>query len=641
VVQFLGSTSDPCQDCNNCDPCQGCNNCESCQNCQPCQTCESCQTCQSGQGCDPCLSVDCGDCYPCLGCDPCNPCQSSEGCPGGCDSCDSDDFQIVPDGAVVPLAAAANFQVNGAEQPENVQWSADSPGTPESSTGSVFSVSWSTAGVGYTVTATENEDADAVTVDVVGVKRVEYKTESMEDYNVAEGTIYVPEGEEVLFRAVRDPEDAPNWPPNYPVAWEVDNTYRSSGEEFFWSFPTASTGMADARNVRASCGSSSKSVQVVVVKVARIEYHDPNQGWKTPPNPLCVIKGTMVTFRAVPQPTEALWPEQTPRWMELGPGTFLGEEVTQVLHFDQTSPSLAAPARFAAKCGNSVEANVATCELKPKLQPDDAFAGRSENRFGLMEKVSLSFETLPEGVTADSLGGLEWSKTQGNGTVTPAGLTGTGQFVAGDVPTVIEPTELRLTVATGPSQGQFVSKSVTIVTPSGGHVENLPGAGIFHVHDTFSIMILCRLFLRPTDVSFAGLLFEEGECSAQTSGWFARIPEFSDPHPRWEVPNRIGNGDLTLGCEVQFGNRHDMAGALGLIPNPPPYEDESVLFYDIPWRYSPDGGDTFVVFHNMPQLVTVDSAGNANVIKGAAQGANNHSDPNQSFGIEADPPLLL
>jgi hypothetical protein len=97
--------------------------------------------------------------------------------------------------------------------------------------------------------------------------------------------------------------------------------------------------------------------------------------------------------------------------------------------------------------------NVWVFNFVGKTTPAEKFAGRSQDRFGLKEPVTLGVDTSPAGV---SIGSVAWTKT-GVGAI-----FGTNYYdseeVAGGV-------TLRVTLTSGPSSGQYGSLSRTVIAP--------------------------------------------------------------------------------------------------------------------------------------------------------------------------------
>ena len=248
----------------------------------------------------------------------------------------------------------AVFRVD-AEEPDEVEWTTSPEGTPADGTGAEFTTQWAEPGVKYSVTAEDETHSDTATADVVGITRIEYRTLGMEDYSLAEGTICVPVNSLIEFRAVKDPEEAEQWPSGYPV-WNLGAGVET-GEEVRCSFSSASASLSAGETVSVRCGESEKSVSVVVVDVDHIEYVDPDEGWTPADEPLVIPVGTNIAFRAVAAPEGVDWPPGTPFW-----GGEAEEEdsvpITSV-QFDETCSSATAYKEVTVACGgNTKTANV-------------------------------------------------------------------------------------------------------------------------------------------------------------------------------------------------------------------------------------------------------------------------------------------
>ncbi len=128
--------------------------------------------------------------------------------------------------------------------------------------------------------------------------------------------------------------------------------------------------------------------------------------------------------------------------------------------------------------------------------------------------INLTFNAQ---TTAAALGGLQWSIVSGGGSLPDAGTAGTGTYTA---PATVATVVLRLSVVSGSSQGQHHKDyTITIVTPSGGLESK--SSNVRHTQGFESVGFQARIFLEPTDVSFANLLFAEGTTTATASGFFA------------------------------------------------------------------------------------------------------------------------
>jgi hypothetical protein len=170
---------------------------------------------------------------------------------------------------------------------------------------------------------------------------------------------------------------------------------------------------------------------VTAVEVDKIQYLDPEFGYTDISATLYVHKGTTVTFKAMPNPSDASWPSGKPVWG--GTAGASGPGLTVQVAFNTLSSNSSDYKTVWAECGTSrVTANIIVYDFDGELDPDDNFSGRSEAAYGIGETVDLRFETTPSGITATQAGGLEWTKDSGVGTVSNAGDDGTADYEADD-----------------------------------------------------------------------------------------------------------------------------------------------------------------------------------------------------------------
>ncbi len=214
---------------------------------------------------------------------------------------------------------------------------------------------------------------------------------------------------------------------------------------------------------------------------------------------LYVLKGTTVTFNAVPSPANAQFASGKPVWS--GSSGASGSGQTKQVTFDSASTSATDYKTVVATAGNAKTANVIVIELAGTLTPDDPFTGRSQTSFGIHERLGLSCSITPSGISTSQIGGAEWIQVAGNGTINTQ-ADGTGTYRVSDSP---ESATLKLTMLDGPSKGSGVSTNITIVAPSGGYVQKF--SGVRHFQNWWSCGFLGDIFITPADVSFANLWF--------------------------------------------------------------------------------------------------------------------------------------
>jgi hypothetical protein len=148
-----------------------------------------------------------------------------------------------------------------------------------------------------------------------------------------------------------------------------------------------------------------------------------------------------------------------------------------------------------------------------------------------------------------------------------------------------------------------------IIKPSDAFMEQEPGTEIAHIQNQVSIGFQGRIFLRPKDVSFMAMTFQEDTDEAKASGFF-KIRD-NDPHPEGPLDN-VGPGDSTKGCEV-LGAPDKVA-----IRAPKNQKLEKGAFeWNIPWMFSVGGGPR-EKFTDALQKAEADEFGKASIEKKGA-----------------------
>ncbi len=173
---------------------------------------------------------------------------------------------------------------------------------------------------------------------------------------------------------------------------------------------------------------------VAVVGVQKIQYQS-DSGFTDVSGTLYVLRGTSVTFKAIPTPANEPWPGGKPVWGGTSGASGTGD--TKSVTFNTISESTSDFKMVIAESGNIVVVNVIVYELAPQGIPRDNFPARSLSDIGIGEEVDLSFTTLPPSITASQAGGLDWSIENsvggpGSGTIVN-GTDGTATYTAADV----------------------------------------------------------------------------------------------------------------------------------------------------------------------------------------------------------------
>jgi hypothetical protein len=377
-----------------------------------------------------------------------------------------------------------------------------------------------------------------------------------------------------------------------------------------WSSPGTKTVWAKCGGYQCDSGCYDTK-NVSIVKAYKIQYDDPDTGWKDITAPLVVHKGTSVTFKAIPLGS-ASWPTGKPVWG--GTSGASGTGSTTNVTFNTLSTSSSDYKTVTAECGNTVTINVLVFNFEGTLTPEDDFDGRSSTQYGIAEEVHLSFSSDPTGFDAYEVGGLEWTRT-GFGTVSDAGNDGEAHYDAGGSP---GNSTLYLTIQSGPSKGDEEDYPRTIVAPdSSSYLERI-GVNLRHVQNSWSVGFRAYGYLAPKDVSFTNLEFREGTCKCTATGWLSDFDDEIHPEGSWVD---VLDGDIATGSQF---NGIDQIYAQS--PPDPGYGTGN-LNWPIPWEYRIGTGSPFnldTANHHM----TSDSSGTATLEKnGAGPASRVPSDP--------------
>ncbi|OYV84536.1 MAG: hypothetical protein B7Z73_15250, partial [Planctomycetia bacterium 21-64-5] len=338
-------------------------------------------------------------------------------------------------------------------------------------------------------------------------------------------------------------------------------------------------------------------------------------------DPMYVFLGTTVTFQVVPANPQNPCPDASVSWG--GTSGASGTGTSTSVRFGNVSASPTDYKTVTATCGNTVTVNVVVYDLSGTFTPDDNFQGRSTTQYGLDEEVELGFTTNPPGLTAAQIGRLKWIIQPGGVGTILATETGTADYDAGPVAGEVR---LELELLDCPSDGLGATYVKDVIAPNGGYCVRVPGSGIWHCVNTFSIGLNSSFYLQPSTVSFAKLLFKEGRSIAQTTEWFNPIA--GKVHQEWGSWYDVGNGNINTGCPVVL-NFGDVAWLSNFTP--PPYAAGTFL-WAIPWLYSADGGNSAQQFATVNQSFSMTANGDATVQKdGAGPFGNNGADPSSNL----------
>jgi hypothetical protein len=414
------------------------------------------------------------------------------------------------------------------------------------------------------------------------------------------------------------------------ASWSVERSYENypcegggyvavniGGEKIASEIQQSATSGKDIKPSIEQCGTCVGNWQptnpaaglAVAPTIAKLQYQS-GSSYVDISGTLYVLKGTTVTFKAVPDPANATFPSNRPIWG--GSSGASGTGTTKSVTFNTASTSTSDFKTVSAASGNIRTASVIVYELTQVLTPvNPSIPGRSLIRFGVEEGVALSFTASPA-VTASQAGGLRWSISTtgaGIGTVSSAD-DGTGTYNAPDAAASIS---LNLKVLAGPSKDQERVVAITIVEPSGAYVTKF--SGIKHFVNTWSAGFLGDIHITPADVSFYNLLFYEGAAPAHSSGWLLNYPQ---SHSQSQTQVRI-NSQNTINVQDEI-----FTGA----KNPPYGIGE--WYWDIPFRVVTNSGRT-ISLPDVRQLSTADNDGKAVISKGGASVSRVPTDPTSTY----------
>jgi hypothetical protein len=259
-----------------------------------------------------------------------------------------------------------------------------------------------------------------------------------------------------------------------------------------------------------------------------------------PANRLYVLRGTRLDFRASQAGAAAnlapLINFTTAMWGGTAGGAGAGS--ARSVTFDTLSladSDLASHTVTLSFAGTTVTIRCVVYSLTGTLTPADAFAGRSLTRFGVDERVALTFATTPAGLAAATVGGLRWTvATAGrdddgllHDTVTntaPPGATGLANYIAPcRTHAALAPHQatrdvrLKLVVAGGICMGVGQEVPITICKPS-AHMIKAAG-NERHIMGTPSAGFFGTIFFSPKNVSFQTLRWREGTGAIRTWGF--------------------------------------------------------------------------------------------------------------------------
>lgn len=354
----------------------------------------------------------------------------------------------------------------------------------------------------------------------------------------------------------------------------------------------------------------------ILPSVTKVQYDDPGTGWTDVGGTLCVRTGTTVSFRAVPNPTGASWPSGQPVWSGTSGATGTGETVS-VAFSTLSSTYTGNPPDYKtvkAQNGNSATANVIVYDFEGNLTPQDNFAGRSTEHYGIAELVNLGYSTDPAGIPAYLLGGLEWTIADGVGLLSNVNIslgtaTYNARYSAGQ-------TSLRITVNSGPSKDDTDLYTREVILPSETRMTRVDGT-VWHIQGRASAGLALYYWLDPKDVSFSNLTFGEGSCPATDATGIYLNPSPGD-HPENTFGPIIG-GNISTGCRVLY-NDHAWT-------NYAEWGDGGTFTWNIPSQYIDNMGVRHTFGSGQVHNPTIEPNGTTTMRKGGHSGTAAVNDP--------------
>ena len=315
--------------------------------------------------------------------------------------------------------------------------------------------------------------------------------------------------------------------------------------------------------------------------VQKIQYQEPNTtNFVDITNTLYILKGTTVTFKAIPNPANATFATGQPTWSGTSGASGTGQSIS--VTFNTTSSSATDYKTVIANSGGMpVTVNVIVYELTGTLIPEDDFTGRSQVKYGVSEVVILNFTTLPS-LTVSQTGNLMWKIVSGSGTFANTTTDGTNVYRSPVAPS----TEvLKIEIVDGPSKGLGSSYTRTVVAPTGTSTKLGTAPNIAHLNGTCSVTIKMDVYLLPKDVSFEQIVFIEDMSPGAIgigTGFYAFLNGARhDPSSFWDV----GPGNINDGC-FAFPDRAGNDPGTGYPPvGNPPQCTTGDFKWVIPWYY--------------------------------------------------------
>lgn len=238
------------------------------------------------------------------------------------------------------------------------------------------------------------------------------------------------------------------------------------------------------------------------------------------------------------------------------------------------------------------------------MTPDDNFAERNQDKYGIAETVTLGVTITPSALNAADVGGLQWQNQTGDvGTLPVANTDGTGSYNAGPTPGDVT---LQLRWLPGGSSGVMKSYPKTVTAPTGNYQSLITWTTIGHVINTVSVGFETNFYILPTDVSFKKIMVREGSGAAGTgSGIYAAG---SPPHGQGSF-GPVSNCNVITGCQWQYlGNTGPRTDYVGMCPLNPVPNNYGVFNLPVPDDYQV-GTTVVLAYQTVVHNVTTNQAG--------------------------------
>jgi len=376
--------------------------------------------------------------------------------------------------------------------------------------------------------------------------------------------------------------------------------------------------------------SSSTTLVIAVVTVGSLQYNDPQNGWTAVPGTMFILAGKKVTFKALPNPSDASFPSGMPVWG--GTSGASGTSATTTVGSYTLSTSTSDFKTITATCGNTVTANAIFFSLNPNPIPlDGSVPNHNPSHIGVGEILVLEYTTSPPGLSGSQIGGTQWARS-GDGTVTNFGNNNasyTASSYGGGV-------TLSVKIISGPSTGGLGVCTRQIFAPTLGY-EIRQDNTVYHLQNQASVGFQAYFCISPNDVSFKNVLIRETDCTPSiASGFLSSFAGYYHIGGRngpsvtgwlslgFDTTNNTWEANNTVIDQVAFHNPPDR------LNYPPTGYGTGKVTYQIPWVFQVEGGPAgnSSLINSVLQTWTTDNNGAATASKsGVSPVSANAADP--------------